>query len=123
MSKELRKLRCEGANAFVYLIDRESEVIPGEACFYAKEYEWALKLATRHQTSDERNDFWPGIMENKRNNPRYSVYDGFPIAMPKPATAPLQDWTAEDRQRVVQGARACLEAIQRHKLNSERRTA
>lgn len=127
MSKVLRKIACGREAVNVYVIPEGEPFIPGEVCFSHDEILWAEKVASGYHASDDRETFWAGILESKRANPRYRVYDSFscdnappPPPVPGKKEDPLRPWTPEDRARIAAGAAGCIAAMKRQ---SELRSA
>lgn len=101
----------------MYVIPEKEPFIPGEVCFHTEEFAWAEKVASGFHDVDDRATFWLGILESKRGNPAYSVYDNFPkekgsMKPPPEKAEPLRAWNAEERARIQEGVRACLAAMQ-----------
>lgn len=71
-----KKLKSTGETVYI-LVPGEQRPSDG-VCFNKDEWEWTEKLGNERHDPEEKQAFWSGIMEMKRANNNYSVFETFP---------------------------------------------
>lgn len=79
----MRRVRLKESGVTVYVAVRgeaEIDAVPmGEILFWEDEWSWILELASGYRSDlDSQRAFWQGVVEKKKENPLWDVFDAFP---------------------------------------------
>lgn len=74
----MRTIRLKGSGGHIFVVEKGEHAPKGEIEFSEAEWARAMKLGKDVSDPEAQKSFWQTILQKKKNQPGYSLFDDFP---------------------------------------------
>lgn len=74
----MRRVKTKSGE-YIHVLASTDSPLPGEVCMSEAEYAWLMQILRTMHDPEDKSTALQGVMENKRENAAYSVFDSFPV--------------------------------------------